>query len=586
MPTVKLPLVGSFNERGLAGNAALVLNQDQRFLNTEFEVVTNAVTGKSTLYAKKRPGWGTDSLVAAGSASTAVIKPLAFNATLSAFGDTNSTIYFGTTSVGTITGRALHMSETLISSVSYVVIKSSDGTGWYYVDGAKDDLTYVGDTHNGTAVIDSLDSTTGIYVGQAWSGTGVAAGARVLTVDSATQITLNANCSADGTDITFTKTPVAKILDSDFITTGVNISAFVPMDGYLFYTTDDGNLRNSDLNSVVNYTSTSSIPVQMSPDQPVGVAVQNNAVVAFGHGSKEVFQNVGMASGSPLQRVASAFQRVGCLDQRSMTQIEDDIYFVSTPYEGDIGVYLMRNLNAVKISPPAIDRIIGTVSGSGAIYASSFKLGGQTYAAFVLSTAADSTSILLLESGDTILLESGDDILLEDSPASTASYIRTLVYNAGLKVWSEWDCDEATFIDGVSNGTANQLVATSRMKTDGKVYTINPVSDGQLYEDDGAAFTMEVRTAKIDFGTNRRKFFDSIELLGCDMSSGAQPYISWSDDDYETWSTPRAFDMTGNHPRITRCGSTQGQRAFKITESTDAAFRAEALAISYKEGVV
>ena len=107
MQTVRIPFVGSYNQRGLAGSADLTANLDQRYLNCTFDVVRNPITDKLTLYVQRRPGWSTDSLVAAGSASTGCIHPQSFNATLSAFGETNSVIYYGQSSVGTITGRAL-----------------------------------------------------------------------------------------------------------------------------------------------------------------------------------------------------------------------------------------------------------------------------------------------------------------------------------------------------------------------------------------------------------------------------------------------------------------------------------------------
>lgn len=583
MPTARLPLVGSFNERGIDGAAALDVSEDQRFLNCAFLVVQNPVTGKVSVYIEKRPGWMADSIVAAGSASTGLIKPLAFNAPLTAFGDTNSTIYVGTTSVGAITGRALHFNEVLISSVSYVTIKSSDGTGWYYVNGAKDDLTYVGDTHNGTAIIDSLDSTTGIYSGQAWSGTNVPAGARVLTVDSASQITLNANCTGDGTDTTFTKTPIAKILDADFITTGTYISAFVDMDGFLFYTTEDGNIRNSDLNSVTAYTNTNFLAVQQSPDPPVGLVRQKNYVVVFGTGSKEAFINGGNATGSPLQRVPQGFENIGAIDQRSIVAIEDDVYYVSTPNAGDVGVYRMRGLQSTKVSPPNVDRIIGTVTGvDGTIYANAFRLGGYPYLGLVMSTASEgAASLLLLESSDKILLEDGDDIEMESAPSQVSSFQKFFIYNAGLNIWGEWDCSEATFIDGGGSGLANQLLATSRMDTGGKVYRIDPVADGNVYQDDGSTYSLQVRTSRIDHGTGKRKFIDEIRFVG-DRQSAGTALLESSDDDYETWDTVGTFDLTQMEPKIRRCGSYKGGRAYRLTHSHNGPFRAEALEIDFR----
>lgn len=584
MATVRIPLVGSFNQRGIDGSGALVSSTDQRFLNCSFDLVHNPITGKSTIYVAKRPGWGVDSVVSNGNASTALIKPQSFDTTLTAFGDTNSTIYWGPTNVGTITGRALHMTETIVSGVSYVMIKSSDGTGWYYADGAKDDLTYVGDTTNASAVISNLDSTTGIYVGQSWTGTGVGASARVLTVDSSTQITLNVNSTATASGITFTKEPIAKILDADFITTGTQQSAFAEMNGYLFYAVDTtGKLYNSDLNSVTAYTSTSFISPNMSPDPPIAVARHQDKIVVFGAGSREVFADNANVTGSPLQRIPQHFSNMGTLDQRGVSQLEDDIYFVASSHVGDIGVYQLRNLQATRISTPQVDRILGSASAtSGAIYASTFRLGGYSYLYLYLTTASDGpASNLLLESADALLLENGDNILLEDTAASVSSFVRVLCYNIDLQLWSEWDCAEATFLDGSANGTANQIFATSRTVTDGKVYTIYPASQGNLYQDDGSSYTMEIRTSKIDLGTSKRKRIKSIRLIA-DYDPTGTCTLEWSDDDYATWSTPRAFDLTSKEPKLPACGSHKGYRAYRLKHTGNAAFRAEALEIEYE----
>lgn len=583
-------MVGSYNQRGLAGNAALVLSEDQRFLNTCFEVVSNAVTGKAVVYATKRPGWGVDSLVAAGSASTGLCKPQSFAATLTAFGDTNSTIYFGTNSVGVITGRALHFTETLISGIGCVAIKSSDGTGWYYMDGAKDVTAYTADGNNSTTITDikvaGVSSVSGLYVGQKLTaGANIAAGSRIASINAGAFSAVLDTITTGGAfnDLAITKEPIAKIIDSDFVATGTSISAFAALDGYLFYATDDGYVNNSDLNSVASYTANARIAAQQSPDPAVAVAIQKEIVVVFGFASNQKFQNVGISTGSPLQVAKSNVEHVGALDQRSMTNIEDDIYFVSTPYEGDLGVYLMRGLGSTRVSTSVVDRLLGTAGGGGAIYASSFRLGGYQYAAFVVSTAQDGPpSLLLLESGDSLLLETGDHMLLEDTPAQTASFVRMLTYNTALKIWSEWDCNQATFVDGISTGTSNQIVATSRMNTSGNVYTINPVSDGQLYTDDGVAFSMEIRTAKIMDG-EARKSITRVTLLGWDARNTSLPYLSWSDDDYQTFSTPVQFTFMNGVPCITRLGSHCAGRAYKITHSANAPFRAEALNIEYKE---
>lgn len=590
MPTVKVPLVGTFNTRSIDGSNTLELSEDQRFLNLTFNVVNNPVTGKATVYCEKRPGWVTDSVVSSGIASTGLVKPQGMNSPVSAFGETNSAVYLGSINVGTITGRALHINETLISASSYVILKSSDGTGWYYPNGAKDVTSYSVRISTSSFILTEVSSTAGVYSGQLITGTGIGVGARVTSVNSAAStIGLNVtSATASTSTITITKEPIAKILSANFVSSTVYQSAFAPLDGYHFYATDDGYINNSDLNSITAYTATSRLAVQQSPDPSVAVAVQNNALIVFGTASKEVFQNAGLATGSPLQRIAQAAEKIGCLDQRSVTQIENDIYFVSSPYEGDVGVYRIRGLTSQRISTPNVDRILGTVASNGAIYAQSFRLGGYPYAAFIMSLASDGpASNLLLESGDALLLESGDHVLLEDTPAQLASFVRTLVYNINLNLWSEWDCDEATFIEGIGTGTNNQLLATSRFVTGGKVYKIDPVSAGEVYQDDGVNVSSEIRTAKIDFGTSDRKYIREVRLIADTVSSSAVSTVAlyYSDDDYQSWKGPLYFDLTQQKKNVYRLGAHYNGRAYKLVHWANGPFRAEALEIEYDKGL-
>src|SRR3989304_1614027 len=277
MPTARIPLAGSFTQRGLDAAVTLAANEDQRFLNTAFDIVQNPVTGKATVFVEKRPGWGVDSIVAAGSISTGVIKTNSNNAFLAAFGNTNSTIYDGQVSVGAITGRAMYFTETLISSVGHVMIKSSDGTGWYYAADAKDKTAYVGDTHTNTT-IDNIASTAGMYSGQLIAGTGIVVGTRILSVDSANAITTNTATTGTAAGVAITKTPIAKILDAQFVTTGDIITAFVGMEGFLFYGNADGYMYNSALNSVISYAANDRITPSMAADPPNAVGRHKNLV--------------------------------------------------------------------------------------------------------------------------------------------------------------------------------------------------------------------------------------------------------------------------------------------------------------------
>jgi hypothetical protein len=122
------------------------------------------------------------------------------------------------------------------------------------------------------------------------------------------------------------------------------------------------------------------------------------------------------------------------------------------------------------------------------------------------------------------------------------------------------------------------------MVTDGKIYTINPAAQGELYRDDGESYEMQIRTSKIDFGTEARKFISKVTLLGSDVESSGTATLEYSDDDYATWTTAGTFDMTVTNPFITRCGSHQSGRAWRVSHSANTGFRAKSLKFDYDLG--
>lgn len=64
--------------------------------------------------------------------------------------------------------------------------------------------TVTGNTTSGSAIVTGISSTTGLVANtfSVNSGTGIAANARIVSVDSATQVTLDQACTATGTGVT------------------------------------------------------------------------------------------------------------------------------------------------------------------------------------------------------------------------------------------------------------------------------------------------------------------------------------------------------------------------------------------------
>ena len=85
-------------------------------------------------------------------------------------------------------------------STAYVLIKQR-GANTYVV--AKKE-TFTADTTSGSAILTNMSDQVEVTLGDELSGAGIPAGARVLSIDSATQVTMTANATATASTVTVT----------------------------------------------------------------------------------------------------------------------------------------------------------------------------------------------------------------------------------------------------------------------------------------------------------------------------------------------------------------------------------------------
>jgi hypothetical protein len=153
MKPFRIPLVGPYISRvsspstssGIVGIGVVGLmvvgqsssstTKDARYINVYSQTVPDPLTGGKRVYAVKRPGFATHTTPASGEKGYAVhvwIGETSGTKVISAFGETNSTVYDGTTSLGAITGRATGITETFVSTTPTLMVTSTDNTAWYY----------------------------------------------------------------------------------------------------------------------------------------------------------------------------------------------------------------------------------------------------------------------------------------------------------------------------------------------------------------------------------------------------------------------------------------------------------------------
>ena len=350
MPTERIPLVGSVFHRNWADSDTLpaISTLDQRFVNVTFKKVTNVVTGKTAIWACKRPG------IDAGT-------------TLSATG--LSPCYAAAQSVHSGAGSNLN-------SLSVYGV-DVDNIGYFSGNTRVDTETATGQFDASRLCVYEVNG----------SGTPSVA------------FRVNATSRAA---YAFEGSTIAAISDVDFPNSSA-IGNFVYKDGYLFIMTNStGRIHNSDLNAVTAWSATSFLTTDSGNDG-CSLALYHDKIVAFGGTYIEFYENVGNAIGSPLQQVrhlringyglgrsnvipASYGQEPGhrCFSSR------DTLFWINNPdLESGGGVFVLDAFTPKKISTAEVDFDLARLAYSDPRIAGICELFGFNY--LVIATGNQST---------------------------------------------------------------------------------------------------------------------------------------------------------------------------------------------------
>ena len=548
MPIFTMPLVGNPNTRTRA-HSSVAFDKDQILRAVRINKEDDGYS------VEKRSGLGAANTISSGNAGTAIHISSSTGAVITAFTVAGeSSIFSDATNCGTITNNYVvrHISERVISGVTYYLLSAVDSTdvtatqGWFLASDAFADTSFTADTTNGSAVLLDVQGETGVYPGQAISGTSIAAGARILTVDSPTQITMTINATGTTGNTVVTKTPIALIIDADF-PTGI-VGEFMEIDGYGLIATQGGLLYNSDLNSVTAWSALGFLSANQETDSGVGLARYKAQILFFGAASIEYFYNAGNATGSPLTRISKAVSGVGAYLSANSPRasciasgLDMIVWAVGVDVLGTM-VYMISPEGMRKISTPAIE----TLFALDALYA--------------ISITRDVSNTNICLSG------------------KIGSSVLNFLYCVENGLWTDAAYSIVTRFSTALRGSGGSTQCIDLGGTTGAVFA--PVAT--TFTDNAAAFTMTIQKAKWDAGTNKKKFVSEIELLGSDIQSSGATTLNISTDDFATQDLLGTFDNTLIDPVITRCGSFAGGASFQLTHNANTAWRAKALRITYE----
>jgi len=371
-------------------------------------------------------------------------------------------------------------------------------------------------------------------------------------VNSLGQVTLFM-CDGDKGYV-FTNPAVAPTLITDVNFPSPHIPHPIFLDGYIFVAksaTQD--VYNSELDTPTSWSEGGVggpmyISSEMYPDNIRALSKNNNYLYAIGRTSIEYFYNAATSTGSPLQREQSAVQQFGTPAPQSVVQTEKEVILIGETGNGGYTVWAIEGFKEKEISTIAVRSIL--------------RLEGTA-----LATARGSCIRVMGQKLYVIKLTT-----------------RTLVYSFDTQMWSEWRSgatNDSNFIGGfMADGEGGSAY----------ILTDNGLQVGKMDEeqvtDFGTLILCEVTTPKYDFGTINRKFMHRLSLIGDtpDPEGGVNSFnISWTDDDYFTWSAPRTLTFNFDFPVITQLGAFR-RRAFRISYLSTFPFRLDGMEFDINKG--
>jgi hypothetical protein len=331
------------------------------------------------------------------------------------------------------------------------------------------------------------------------------------------------------------------------------VPGLVVMGGWAFVMDPTGLIYNCALDNPYYWPALNVIGADFEEDQGVALAKYLNYVVAFGQNTTQLFFDAGISPGSPLQPYLNANARIGCANPHTVKRIANTICWLSQTAEKHWQVMMFEGLQPKPISTPYIEKI----------------LNSQNFA---------NTYTFPINTGAWVIDVPGHlCYCLSFGTTSFAGF--TLAYDFTTGEWFEWkayDTKPLWFTGSIpiSSGGSNG----ANYVQDADTGNVRQISTAMSSDRGGSLFEVQVRTGRFNGGSNRMKAWGRLDVIG--DQSFAQPSISYTDDDYSTYSTPRVVNMNLQRPALFRNGASR-RRAWVYRQIDDFPMRVTHLELEF-----
>jgi hypothetical protein len=308
-----------------------------------------------------------------------------------------------------------------------------------------------------------------------------------------------------------------------------------------------GLIQGSDLDAPRHWDPLNTIYAYAVNEGSVAIAKQLSTIILLKESSAEFFRDAG-TSPAPLARVEGLLLNTGCQDAHSVRAAGDVLIWSARLAVDQRAIWMIHKMQAKEVSTPAVRRIVSAaatgVNENVVQYGMTFSVGGHTL------------YVLKVPSG----------------PAP--------VYDITAGIWYYWTALGEDHWPFVAAATGTDGTVYLQHETNGKIYKF----DSTVFTDDSLPIDMDIIPPSYDGSTRKTKYCIST-TVNADLVEGSELKLRVSDDDQQTWTDWRRFDLGHPRPRIERCGSFT-RRHYHFRHSAPTACRLHEVELEIMEGYV
>jgi hypothetical protein len=302
---------------------------------------------------------------------------------------------------------------------------------------------------------------------------------------------------------------------------------------------------------------------------PLALTSLGSYLVVFGQLGFQLWYDAGISPGAPIAAVQNGIFLSGMADAGafSLVKTETQLIWLSSSAEGNLSVKSFNGQSVSTLSTPAVERFL--TANFGPITPPTQQASSISIRGSILRTAGHEFYVLSA---------------ISPSAGAAGTGGVTLVYDLGTGAWVVWT-QQTALAYGEGALRAWQVLGVpggASYFPDMNNGTVLQISE-QAYQDNGQSINVLIQTDLYNWGNQRTKIIPATYPLLDTVNSTV--YLSWTDNDYSTFSTPQAITTMNAKKQLIRCGSTV-QRAWQLTHTDNTPMRFYALELEVVPGAL